>query len=229
MISTLESSDLISSAYALRFLIFLLDFYRNTLPLRLFVPPIPMASSFNDPQKTRISRHPAKGRRDKDIESSTSISSYAKELPLRTSLVRDSVKRRIFAYMDKGDRSADIEIKSSLSHLRVKHYRRMWKDERHDPRLRSKKRSRRKARRQVPSYEPVQLPLRLKSACGQKPELFQVAKSVAERAKRKHRTARGPKEREAKPRREDTGSEVQETSGIPMKSSDYPHNTETNP
>lgn len=140
-----------------------------------------MASSYNGPQKVQTFEHFAQERLDKDVESSTSVSSHAKELPLRTSLVRDSMKKKIFAYMDKGDRSADIELKSGLSHPRVKHYRRMWKDERHDPCLRSKKRLRRKARSRVPSYEPFQLPLRLRSACDEKPELFQIGRSVGDK------------------------------------------------
>lgn len=127
--------------------------------------------------------------------------------------------------MDKGDRSADIELKSGLSHLRVKHYRRMWKDEKHDARLRSKKKtsSRRKARSRVPSYEPFQLPLRLKSVCGQKPELVQ---AVGDKGKRKYRAARGLRERDANPRMEDAGSRVQETSELQIKAPDYYHGTE---
>lgn len=205
--------------------IFTLDSsYTTTLTLPLFSPPIPMALSVDDVQKTQIFKHSAKGEGDEEIDSSTSNPSHAKELPLRTSLVRDSVKKRIFAYMDKGDRSADIELETGLSHPRVKHYRRMWKDERHDPRLRSKKRSGRKARSRVPSYEPVQLPLRLKSACGQEPESSQVTKSVgAGRGKRKHRAARVLKEREANQRREDVGYRVQETMSVQMKASGYPH------
>lgn len=187
-----------------------------------------MAPSPNVPQKPHIFRHPAKGRRDKDVESdvesNTSISPHPKELPLRTSLVRDSVKKQIFAYMDKGDRSAEIELKSGLSHPRVKHYRRMWKDEKHDARLRSKKkRSRRKSRSRVPSYEPFQLPLRLKSACGPKVELFQAVKGVGDRGGRKHRAARGLRERDANSRRKDAGPAVQQTSELQMKASDYPH------
>ena len=185
-----------------------------------------MASSSNGRQKVQIFKHAAEGSRDKNIESSTSISPHAKEQPLRTSLVRDSVKKRIFAYMNKGDRSADIEVKSGLSHLRVKRYRRMWKDERHDPRLQSKKRSRRRARSRVTSCEPVQLPLRLKPACGQKPDLFRVAKSAADKGKRKHRAAKGPKEREANSKREDAGPRVRETSGMQTKPLDYPHGAE---
>lgn len=185
-----------------------------------------MASSLNNPQKTQVVKYSAKGTRDKSIELSTSVSSHARELPLRKSLVRDSVKKRIFAYMDKGDRSADIEIESGLSHLRVKRYRRMWKDERHDPRLRSKKRFRRKVRSRVPSCEPIQLPLRLKPACSQTPENPSVPKSIGDKGKRKHRAARGLKEGEANSRKEDAGSRVQETVGVQVKPLDYPNGTE---
>ncbi|KAF6228126.1 hypothetical protein HO133_007854 [Letharia lupina] len=100
-----------------------------------------MASSYNGPHKVQTFEHFAQERLDKDVESSTSVSSHAKELPLRTSLVRDSMKKKIFAYMDKGDRSADIELESGLSHPRVKHYR----------------------------------------PCDEKPELFQVGKSVGDK------------------------------------------------
>lgn len=128
--------------------------------------------------------------------------------------------------MDKGDRSADIEIKSGLSHLRVKHYRHMWKDERHDPGPQSKKRSRRRARSRVTSCEPVQLPLRLKPACGQKSDLFRVAKSAANRGKRKHRAAKRPKEREANSKSEDAGPRVQEMTSMQMTPLEYPHGAE---
>lgn len=176
-----------------------------------------MASSIGDPQKTQISKLSAQRRRDKGIEPITSVSSHVKELPLRTSLVRDSVKKRIFACMDKGDTSADIEYKSDLSHLIVKHYRRLWKDERHDPRLRSKKRSRRGAQ--------SQLPLKPQSTCGPTWEEFSPVRESArdkEKRKRKHRAAKGLKEREENPRVEDAGSRVQETSGMQIKPSEYP-------
>ena len=110
------------------------------------------------------------------------------------------MKRRIFAYLDKGDRSADIEIESGLSHPRVKLYRRMWNEERHDARRRSKKSSRRKA---------FQLPFHLKSASDQKLGLFHVAKGIVKKDKRKDRAASGSKERDASPRGENAGSEVQ--------------------
>ena len=172
-------------------------------------------------------KHSAKGRLNEAIESSIKIPPHAKELPLRTSLVRDSVKKQIFAYMDKGDRSADIELKSGLSHLRVKRYRRLWKDERHDPRLRSKKRLRRKAPSRVPSCEPVQLPLKLRSARDQKPDLLRVAdERAADKGKRKHRAAKGLKECEVSPKRDDAGPRVQEASSMQMKPSNYPHGTE---
>ena len=125
--------------------------------------------------------------------------------------------------MDKGDRSADIELKSGLSHPRVKHYRRMWKDERHDRRLRSKKRLRRKVRR---SDEPIQLPLRSKPACGQELESSQVATSGGEKGKRKHRVARGLRERKANARTEDARSRLPESIGMQLKPADYPHGVE---
>ncbi len=129
--------------------------------------------------------------------------------------------------MDKGDRSADIELKSGLSHLRVKRYRRLWKDERHDPRLRSKKRLRRKGPSRVPPCEPVQLPLRLKPACDQKVDLLRVAdERAADKGKRKHRAAKKLKECEANPKKEDAGPRVQEASSMQMKPSDYPHGTQ---
>lgn len=186
-----------------------------------------MAPSSIGCPKVQMFKHAAKGRRNKDIESSTRIPPHAKELPLRTSLVRDSVKKQIFAYMDKGDRSADIELKSGLSHLRVKRYRRLWKDERHDPRLRSKKRLRRKGPSRVPSCEPVQLPLRLKSACDQKLDQLRVTDERAtDKGKRKHRAARGLKECEVNPKREDAGPRVQEASSMQMKPPDFPPGTE---
>ena len=173
----------------------------------------------------QLSKHSAPERRHKDVKPITSVSLHAKELPLRTSLVRDSVKKRIFACMDRGDTSAEIELKSSLSHLMVKRYRRMWKDERRDPRLRSKKRSRRKAQSQsrVASCEPVQLPSKQQLACAQMSTLSRVHRDKGER---KHRAARGLKEREANPRMEDAGSRVQESVGLQMKPSGYPLDTE---
>ena len=144
----------------------------------------------------------------------------------RTSLVQDSVKRRIFAYMDQGDRSAEIETKSGLSHLIVKHYRRMWKDERHDARLQSlKNRSSRKAcsRARASSYAPVQLPLRLKPGCGQRPEMCPGPKSVGDRGMRKHRAAGGVQG----PGRKGAGSGVQETADLQVEASNSPVSSET--
>ena len=179
----------ITSSVPVVFLLLLLQYMRT---LSVLSPLFSMVSSSNRRQKVQTSEDSAKERGVEDVESSTNTKSHVKELPLRTSLVRDSVKRRIFAYMDQGDRSAEIETKSGLSHLIVKHYRRMWKDERHDARLRSlKNRSRRKACGRASSYEPVQLPLRLKPGCGQRPETCPGPKSVGDRGMRKHRAAGG--------------------------------------
>lgn len=206
-------------------------FFLGTLPgFTLALPLVSllfsMASSSNRRQKAQNFKCFMKGRHNRPVESSTSIPSHAKEVPLRTSLVRDSVKKRIFAYMDKGYRSGDIELKSGLSHQRVKHYRRMWKDERHDPCLRSKKWTRRKARSRVPLCEPVQLPLRLMSACGQKAESFHAANSVGDKRKPKHCAPRELKECDANPRREGARSKVQETFGMQTKESNHSVATE---
>lgn len=63
----------------------------------------------------------------------------------------------------------------------------------------------------------------MKSACGPKVELFQAVKGVGDRGGRKHRAARGLRERDANSRRKDAGSAVQQTSELQMKASDYPH------
>ena len=128
--------------------------------------------------------------------------------------------------MDKGDRSADIETKSGLSHLLVKHHRHMWKDERYDARLRSrKKRSKGKARGRVPaSCEAVKLSLRLKEGCGLKNELCRVKKSGADKGRRRHRRV---KEREVGTRRDVDGSRVQESGGLLMGAAGSPVPAET--
>ncbi|CAF9916617.1 hypothetical protein IMSHALPRED_003248 [Imshaugia aleurites] len=186
------------------------------------------SSSSNRCRKVPTSKASAKGSCAAKTASSASKPSPAKEQPLRTSLVRDSVKKRIFAYMDKGDRSADIETKSGLSHLLVKHHRHMWKDERYDARLRSrKKRSKRKARGRVPaSCEAVKLPLRLKEGWGLKNELCRVQKSGADKGRRRHR-ARGVKEREVGTRRDGAGSRVRESGGLLMGAAGSPVAAET--
>ena len=123
--------------------------------------------------------------------------------------------------MDKGDRSADIESKSGLSHPTVKLYRRMWNEERHNGRRQSKKSSRRKAWTRVLSYKLFQLPFHPKSASGQKPGLFHVAKGIIDKEKRTSRTASGSKERDTSLRGEDAGSKVQETSSVQMEATSF--------
>lgn len=97
--STLGFGHLISSTSPLReiLIIFLLTSISTyILHFLSFWPLLPMASfsSSNGCQKPQIFKHSAKGRREEDVESSTVISSHATELPLRTSLVRDSVKEK---------------------------------------------------------------------------------------------------------------------------------------
>ena len=176
-----------------------------------------MASSCTQPRKRNDLEHSAKESRNSDHSSSAKFPSRPRELALRTSLLRDSVKRRIFAYMDKGDRSAAIETKSGLSHSIVKLYRRMWNKERHDARRRSKKSSRRKVRTRVLSYELFRLPFHLKSTSDQKPGVFHVAKGITDKAKRKNRADSGSKEPDTSLRGEDAGLSVQETSSVQME------------
>ena len=187
------------------------------LTLSLSSPPSPMAASCTHPQKNKVLEHSAKESCSRDHDSSTNFPPGPTELSLRTSLLRDSVKRRIFAYMDEGDRSADIEIKSGLSHPTVKLYRRMWNEERYNARRRSKKSSRRNAWTRVLPFELFQLPFHLKSASDQKPGLFQVAKGIIDKGKRKNRAASGLKGRDMSPRGEDAGSKGQETSSVQME------------
>ena len=176
-----------------------------------------MASSCSHPRKRKVLEHSAKESRNSDHSSRTKFPSPPKEIALRTSLLRDSVKRRIFAYMDKGDRGADIETKSGLSHPTVKLYRRMWNEERHGARRRSKKTSRRKSWARVLSCELFQLPFHLKSARDRKPGLFQVAKGIIDKEKRTSRAASGLKEWDTSPKGEKAGSKVEETSSVQVE------------
>ena len=180
-----------------------------------------MASSCTHPRKRRVFEHSAKESRNSDYNPSTKFPSRPKEIALRTSLLRDSVKRRIFAYMDKGDRSAAIETKSGLSHPTVKLYRRMWNGEKHDARRRSKKTSRRKSWARVLSHELFRLPFHLKSASDQKPGFFHVAKGIKDKEKRTSRAASGSKERDTSPKGEDAGSKVEETSSVHREATSF--------
>ena len=178
-------------------------------------PPFPMASSCTHPRKRKGLEHSPKESRNSDHNFSTKFPSRPKEIALRTSLLRDSVKRQIFAYMDKGDRSTDIETKSGLSHPTVKLYRRMWNRGRHDAHRRSKKTSTRKSLARVLSYKLCQLPFHLKSASDQKPPgLFHIAKGIKDKEKRTSRAASVSKERDTTPKGEDAGSKVEETSSV---------------
>lgn len=197
------------------------------LYLSLSSPLFPMASSCAHPRKKEVLEHSAKESRNEDHNSSTNFPSRPKEIALRTSLLRNSVKRRIFAHMDNGDRSADIEIKSGLSHPTVKLYRCMWNEERHDARRRSKKSSRRKAWARVLSYELFQLPFHLKSASDQKPGLFHVAKGIIDKEKQKNHAASGSKERDTIRRGEDAGSKGQETGSVQMEATSLQESAST--
>ncbi|KAM0803607.1 hypothetical protein BDR22DRAFT_40838 [Usnea florida] len=186
------------------------------LTLSLSSPSFPMASCTH-PRKRKVLEHSAKESRNSDHSSSTKLPSHPKTIALRTSLLRDSVKRRIFAYMDKGDRSADIETKSGLSHPTVKLYRRMWNEEKHDARRRSKKTSRRKSWARVLSYELFQLPFHVKSASDSKPGLFHLVKGIKDKEKRMVRTTSGSQERDTSPKGEDTGPKLEETSSVQVE------------
>lgn len=163
------------------------------LTLSFSSPPFPMESSCTHSRKSKVLEHSAKESCSRDHDSNTKFPPGPKELSLRTSLLRDSVKRRIFAYMDEGDRSADIEIKSGLSHPTVKLYRRMWNEEKYNARRRSKKSSRRNAWTHVLPFKLFQLPFHLKSASDHKPGLIHVAKGIVDNGKQKNRAASGLK------------------------------------